>query len=77
MITTTIQDLRSKATAAELVLIERVTELVVADAVQKVKHAVLKFINANPPPSGEDCAFDRGRGERWFAALSKEVGVSP
>ncbi len=69
----TLQELKNKATAAELCLIDRVEGLIVTEIEKRVTAKVLSFMRANPPPSRDDVRFEPDIIKRWLTAIEKHM----
>lgn len=68
-----LTDLRERATAAELVLIDKVKALVKLEVRDLIITETLKFISAHNPPSREDCIFNKDAPKNWINALNKHL----
>ena len=62
----TLQDLKSKATAGELCLIDQMDKFIRTEEEARMIKLTLEFIGKNPPPSTEDRIFDRDSGQKWL-----------
>ena len=61
----TLDELKKRATAAELTLIEAVTEALGPAIQNEVTERAIKFVSANLPPSREEMAYRRELGAQW------------
>lgn len=69
----TFDELRKRATAAELTLIDTVIKLMDEELTAKVKQRATKFLMANHPPSREVAMFDREAMGNWAKRFSEAL----
>lgn len=68
-----LEDLKKRATASELTLIEAVESTLRGDVVNEVRKETIKFVDRNMPPTREDYRMDGNVGVRWLAMLEKHL----
>lgn len=72
----TLEDLKKRATASELTLIEAVEAALRPAIIAEVRKKAFEFVNANPPPTREEMRFMRSAdeallwGDRFKEALN-------
>jgi hypothetical protein len=72
----TLKDIKQKATASELTLIERVEFLLRDEANASAFKTLLEFVQKNPPPNREDMRFsDANPWGDWNARLTKHLNL--
>ena len=69
----TLDDLKTRATAAEMALIEATEDAVRDDVVREIRKSVLGFINTNPPPRRDDQFFEQSTANNGLARLDKHL----
>lgn len=70
----TFDELRSRATAAELTLINSVIRLMEDEISERVRLKAANFINKNPPPYRDTLETTQGDSMRsWFKRFSEEL----
>ena len=71
--TMNLEDLKKRATASELTLIEATEKALRADAVSEVRKKVLFFIQGDFPPSRDDFRMRRDAGDAWLRRLDEHL----
>ena len=69
----TLKDLKDRATASELTLIEAVETTLRGEITQGTRTHLLEFCGANPPPDPRDPRYHRTDAEAWVARLDKHL----
>jgi hypothetical protein len=68
---TTLEDLKKRATAAELTLIERTEELLRPAVENEVKTRAVGFLNRNMPPSRDEIhRVGKEGADKWVAQFT-------
>lgn len=74
----TLQELKARATAAELTLIERTEALLRPDVENSIRDKVLSFCNRNMPPSREEVRMGgKELADRWLQRLDDAITGQP
>lgn len=71
-----LEDLRKRATAAELTLIDAVVAEVKREARSEVKKAVFEFMTKNPPIIREYGGDPDGQMRTWFARMDEHFALN-
>lgn len=72
----TLEDLKKRATASELTLIEATESAVRASLTTDMLTLLASYLHENPPPSREDFRFGGNDVYReWFSRLSKHLNL--
>lgn len=69
----TLEDLKKRATASELTLIEATEAALRASLTAEMKKSVKEFIMANNPPSRDEVYRDQGAYPTWFARMDRHL----
>ena len=69
----TLDDLKKRATASELTLIEAVEKSLRDETEPLVKRKVLEFIRTNRVPSMDDARFNNDVYPQWLSRLEKHL----
>jgi hypothetical protein len=69
----TLQDLKQRATASELTLIEKTESLLREEAVSAMRKAAVEFIQRFPPPDREILHFEPDALRDWLGKFTKTV----
>jgi hypothetical protein len=73
----TLDELKKRATASELTLIEATEKTLRKEVIRDVTTRLVNFIGDNPPPSREDHKFDQSAGRRWSERLAEALDPEP
>lgn len=69
------KELKSKATASELTLIEAVESAVRKELLGDVLRELFDWMDKNMPPSRDDLAFCRESGKQWATRLQENLNA--
>ena len=69
----TLDELKKRATASELTLIEAVESGIAAKAYEETRKRVIEFLRKNMPPSLDCYRMDAQAGTRWLARLDQHM----
>ena len=71
-----LEELRKRATAAELTLIDAVVAEVKREARSEVKNEIFKYIDLSFPPSRESARDFVGQAKVWVARLDEHLALN-